>query len=107
VGQEIEKQISGDSLVAVSEKLTVRDLSQTPGEGPVFVVTPEGRLAILDNESAVWLWFALVERGESGIRLSELAEGLTGHFQVVTDTALEDVIAFVDVLLGDGVVQRR
>ena len=81
------------------------DLAQRQVGGQWFIVGPEGRMVILDNETAGDLWTAISAAGLEGTSLAALADGLVRSYEVTAETALEDVASFTERLLAEDVVR--
>lgn len=70
----------------------------------VFILTPDSQMHWLKNATARHLWELLVAAGPSGVAANALAEALAAEFEVEPSAALGDVLAFLDVLAGRGLV---
>ncbi len=82
------------------------DLTQRQVGEQLFAVSPEGRMVVLDNATAIALWNALVEAGSGGITEAQLAGVLVAIYEVDDERAGADVTAFVDALERGGVLRR-
>lgn len=91
-----------DDGVAIAEGITQRRVG-----GQVFVLMPDSKMHVLENDTAVELWERLREAGAEGCRLDALAESLTHRYRVSHETALADVVAFAHRLRDAGVLLVR
>jgi hypothetical protein len=85
--------VIGSSQVIVRSEITQRQVG-----AKCFVVTPAGRMVILDNESSCFLWDQIVASAEVGCTIRGLTDALVSSFQVTVSDAEADVIAFVRTL---------
>ncbi|MGM0574454.1 MAG: PqqD family protein [Myxococcota bacterium] len=72
----------------------------------VFVLTPDSRMHVLDNVTAVFLWRCIRDAGEAGVTAATLSRALARDFEVDEERAGGDARAFAEELLAVGVVER-
>ena len=72
--------------------------------GEVFVLMADSTVHWLKNASAVCLWSAIVAAGSGGIGTGPLARTLEAEFDVGSEGAEADALAFVSDLVRLGVL---
>ena len=72
----------------------------------LFAVSPEGRMVVLDNATAITLWDVLASGGARGVTRGELAGALVTLYEVELTQAETDADGFVQTLEQEGVLSR-
>jgi len=78
-------------------------LSRQVGD-EVFVLTADSQMHWMKNDTASFIWGALVEAGASGVALDTLLARLTEAFEVGVEDAREEVLGFISELERAGLV---
>ena len=88
--------------VALRQGFTTRKVGDK-----IFVLSQESQMHILENRAACFLWERLEAAGSEGLTLSSLSTALCDRFDVNQAVAQSDTLAFVERLVGLGIVVDR
>ena len=84
-------------------RIVGRPLFRAVGD-EVFILMPDSRVHWLKNATAKVLWDALWAASDAGVSPAELAATLARGFEVTSDQALGDVLAFMRQLADRNLV---
>jgi len=71
-------------------------------DGAAVIVTPDDGMVHRLNETGTWLWIEM----SSPLSVEQLAVRMTDEFEVEKDTALADVLEFLETLMSRGIIME-